>query len=221
LALVTENKKGGPYTQIEQTNRQNQVYTLHFERGHSARKIAQALKVNRNTINSDITTLYSQMSDDWKDYDIKKWFMMQLERYDSQRSRLFDELDKTENLAEKLSIEKLIFEIDTRVTQLFAKLIQQNYNMISSSNLEIDTEKEIRKIVEHLIEKAKKESKPCIFTERQILFETIKLTKCNQREAEDYFDKMIDLGLEYFKEGDEKESKYDILEFSRLRGYTT
>jgi len=221
LALVTETKKGGPYTQKEQTNRQNQVYTLHFERGYSARKIAQTLKVNRNTINSDITTLYSQLSDDWKDYDIKKWFMMQLERYDSQRSRLFDELDKTENLTEKLSIEKLIFEIDTRVTQLFAKLIPENNNMVSSSNLEINTEKEIREIVEHLIEKAKKESKPCIFTEHQILFETIKLTKCDQYEAERYFEKMIDLGLEYFEEEDEKESKYDILEFSRLRGYTT
>lgn len=39
--------------------RQNEVYRLHFKRGYSAVKISEMMKINRNTINKDITYWYS------------------------------------------------------------------------------------------------------------------------------------------------------------------
>ncbi len=44
----TDSKKGGPYTEKEQEDRRKQVYELHFEKGFSAVKIGEMLKVNRN-----------------------------------------------------------------------------------------------------------------------------------------------------------------------------
>ena len=54
---VQNEKDGGPYTKDERTKRQNEVARLHFEYGYSAVKIAEMMKVNRNTINSDIKYL--------------------------------------------------------------------------------------------------------------------------------------------------------------------
>ena len=47
-------KQGGPYTKSEQDERRNKVYSMYFEKGFSAIKIAIELKVNRNTINQYI-----------------------------------------------------------------------------------------------------------------------------------------------------------------------
>jgi len=49
----TRRKKGGPHTKQEIIDRKNEVYRLHFEYGYSARKIADLMKVNRNTVNGD------------------------------------------------------------------------------------------------------------------------------------------------------------------------
>ena len=51
MALAEEIKKGGPYTKKEQDERRQEVFKLHFEKGYSASKIFEMLKVNRNTIN--------------------------------------------------------------------------------------------------------------------------------------------------------------------------
>jgi len=55
-------KKGGPYTKTEREHRQQEVYRLHFEYGYSAKKISELMKINRNTINGDITYWYSKIS---------------------------------------------------------------------------------------------------------------------------------------------------------------
>jgi len=44
MALSEPEKKGGPYTKQEREKRQNKVYKLYFEIGHSAVKIAEMLK---------------------------------------------------------------------------------------------------------------------------------------------------------------------------------
>ena len=50
-------KQGGPYTKTEQDDRRKKVYSMYFEKGFSAIKIAHELEVNRNTINQDIKFL--------------------------------------------------------------------------------------------------------------------------------------------------------------------
>lgn len=57
----TMPKKGGPYSQQSKKTRRGEVFKLHFDYGYSARKIAELMKINRNTINSDIGFLYSQL----------------------------------------------------------------------------------------------------------------------------------------------------------------
>ena len=56
------SKKGGPYSKNDKEKRMNEVYRLHFEYGYSARKIAELMKVNRNTINADIDYWFSRIS---------------------------------------------------------------------------------------------------------------------------------------------------------------
>jgi len=69
-----------------------------------------------------------------------------------------------------------------------------------------------------MLVKSKHGSKSC-YTEDELIEEAVKLTKCDVTEAGLMFEKMDDLGLCYCGNEDE-ETKYDVLEFSRLRGYT-
>lgn len=116
------SKKGGPYNKKERALRRQEIYRLHFERGYPAIKIADFMKINRNTINSDIRFWYSVLAKDWKDVDIYAYIMKQFHRLDTQRIRLLDDLDKEENPSNKISIERLIFEIDGRLAQLLLKV---------------------------------------------------------------------------------------------------
>jgi len=56
-----KSKKGGPYSKEQKEKRRNEVYRLHFDYGYSARKIAELMKINRNTINGDIDHWYSRI----------------------------------------------------------------------------------------------------------------------------------------------------------------
>jgi len=120
MALVQE-KKGGPYTKNEKIKRQNEVYRLHFDRGYSALKISDMMKINRNTVNSDINHGYSLLAKEWDCYDIDSWCMKQVQRLESQRVRLFIELDKVENASGRLSIEKMILDIDMKIMNFVLK----------------------------------------------------------------------------------------------------
>ena len=55
------SKTSSPYTKNEQDERRNKVYSMYFEKGFSAIKIAIELKVNRNTINQDVKFLCSEL----------------------------------------------------------------------------------------------------------------------------------------------------------------
>ena len=56
MAVILEKRNGGPYTKKEQEQRRSKVYSLHFEKGQSAVKIAKTINANRNTINEDVKT---------------------------------------------------------------------------------------------------------------------------------------------------------------------
>ena len=81
------------------------------------------MKINRNTINSDINYWYSVLSKEWESYDVDSWCMKQIHRLESQRSRLFKELDKVQETSTVLSIEKMILDIDTRMMNFVSKTI--------------------------------------------------------------------------------------------------
>lgn len=117
MALVS-SKKGGPYTKKQRIDRRNEVLRLHFEYGYPASKIAELMKINRNTISADISYGYSEFGKEWRNYDNDSLIMKQIRRLDSQRTRLLEELKIQENFKEKLAIEKMLFVIDSKITHI-------------------------------------------------------------------------------------------------------
>jgi len=137
--FVTENKeqiqkfytrkKGGPYSKQDKEKRRIEVYRLHFEYGYSARKIAEFMKVNRNTINIDIKFLYSIIIQTSGTFHPEHAIMVHLQRLDIQRSRLREQIDNVESFKEKISIERLIFDIDSKILYTHHRLSESKIHM--------------------------------------------------------------------------------------------
>ena len=119
----TEMKKGGPYTKPEQEKRKEQVYKMHFEYGHSAREIAKTLGVNRNTVNDDIKELYEDVGKKWRVLDFHNLFEKHVERLEIQRTSIKMELDRTGQFSERLALQKLILDLDSKIFNSKAKII--------------------------------------------------------------------------------------------------
>ncbi len=115
-------KRGGPYTRDEKIKRQNEVYRLHFEYGYSARKISELMKINRNTINGDIDYWYANIYVNSNTVDPEVSIVINIQRFDVQRSRLRENLDKAENFQQRHVIEKMIFDIDCKIINTDIKL---------------------------------------------------------------------------------------------------
>lgn len=130
----TMTKKGGRYSKQETHIRRSEVFRLHFDYGYSARKIAGMMKINRNTITNDIRYWYTQVSDKWKTVDPTKWTIRSTERLELQRTRLREELDKAKSVQEKLSIERLILDIESRILQTPIKILE---TLVQSNNAAI------------------------------------------------------------------------------------
>ncbi|MGI0056041.1 MAG: hypothetical protein ACREAK_01570, partial [Nitrosarchaeum sp.] len=121
-----QRKKGGPYSKTDKDKRRNEVYRLHFDYGYSARKIAELMKINRNTINRDIDYLHHKISKNLEFSDIEKKIFTTLQRMEIQQSRLREQLDKTTSNSERITIERLILDINYKILQINQKLIESN-----------------------------------------------------------------------------------------------
>ena len=120
--LKTRKKKGGPYSKDEKVKRQNEVYRLHFEYGYSARKISELMKISRNTINGDINFWYYQLSINNNSLNPEANIILSTERLDVQRTRLRENLDKAKNFQQRQAIEKMIFDIESKIITTHMKL---------------------------------------------------------------------------------------------------
>ena len=100
----SKNKKkmGGPYPAQVRKSRRDEVFKLHFDYGYSARKIAEMMKTNRHTINSDISFWYLQLQKDDEKIDVGDLINKTLYRLETRRVRLMKKLDKTTVLSEYL-----------------------------------------------------------------------------------------------------------------------
>ena len=131
-ANFTKHKKknGGPYTKSDRQQRQDEVYRLHFEYGYSARQIADMMQISRNTINGDINLFYLKLTQQWDNTPIEAWLSKQITRLELQRTRLLSELEKQKTLHDKLSIEKMILDIDSRILSTATKTHNQKHDGI-------------------------------------------------------------------------------------------
>jgi len=116
-------KRGGPYSKKDREARRNEVFRLHFEYGYSAVKIAEMMKINRNTINGDIQYWYSKVVKKWE-FDPSYSIIRHIERLELQKTRLREELDKSQSLQEKMSVERLILDVESRILQTHLKLTE-------------------------------------------------------------------------------------------------
>lgn len=110
-----KRKNGGPYSKAERKTRLDEVFKLHFMYGWPANKIADSMKVNRHTIESDIKLLWKELGKGIFEPSWSAWIRRQLDRLEFQRTRLMEMLDKETDVDKKLSIERLILEIDNRI----------------------------------------------------------------------------------------------------------
>jgi len=115
-------KKGGPYSKGEKEKRREEVYQLHFEYRYSARKIAKLMKVNRNTINGDVDYWYVKMLKNVNFMIPKHSLIIFLEVMEIQNTRLREQLDKVKNNSERMPIERLIFDINSKILYTYQKL---------------------------------------------------------------------------------------------------
>jgi len=123
-------RKGGPYSKAQRSQRRDKVFKMHFDYGYSCVEISEMLNVNRNTINTDINHWYSHLAKKWNSYDIKLWCIKQLHRMETQRIRLMEQLQRQEDLHDKLAIEKMILDVDAKITQNIIKIIRNHILLV-------------------------------------------------------------------------------------------
>ena len=120
--MPKSKKNGGPYpTHIKKTRR-DEVFRLHFDYGYSARKIAEMMNVSRNTVNADIDYWYTKLEQELSSIAPEANMAKLVNRLEVQRNRLREELDKTKDFQEKVSINKMLLDIDSRMIQFSLKI---------------------------------------------------------------------------------------------------
>ena len=222
MAQVAEQlRKGGPYTKKEQEDRRQEAFKLHFEKGYSASKISEMLKVNRNTINEDIRHWYSELAQELN-HDVVTWAIEQFHSFESQKNRLIAQLEKEESIQNKIAIEKLIFQINDKLSQFVSKIISSNTVIPNPKNEEEIMEK-TKDFVRYLLLDGKKDT-TTLWTEDDLLFAIIKKYKCDLTYANSIFNNMKKLGSKLCEtnsafELNEFETKYDVLKFAEMRDF--
>ena len=126
---LSQAKKGGPYTKNLMEQRRKEVHRLYFDYGYSARKIAELLKINRNTINNDISYWHITSLKKGHNLDPICYVLNQIERFEIQRTRLRNKLNHVESFHEKITIEKFIFNIDMKIASFQLKLMETPINI--------------------------------------------------------------------------------------------
>ena len=193
--MEVATKQGGPYTKTEQDERRNKVYSMYFEKGFSAIKIATELKVNRNTINQDVKFLRSDITQ--KD-QIKPaiWVLEQKEHLEQQKDRLLELLETTKDFERRLRVEKIILDIEGKITNLVIKIAGFDYVSFEyDPGPEFDDEIEL--VVKNLVLIEKTENRS--YLQNDIILKARELLKCDFIHAKKIFARMKDLGLFEFK----------------------
>lgn len=138
-AFIEENKKinlvrhrqnhkhkFAPFTRSQRRKRRMEVYRLHFEKGIPAIRIADMMNVDRNTINNDLKILYSKALNDYNPNEMTfdDILQKQLVRLETQRDRLGQYLYEAKDLNCRITIERLIADIDFRLLGVIERFNQ-------------------------------------------------------------------------------------------------
>jgi hypothetical protein len=217
--MPKSKKNGGPYSDGNKQKRRGEVYRLHFEYGYSARKIADTMKINRNTINADVKFWYKELGKSFEVDTIKGGIAKQLVRYETQVNRLTEKIESCDDIESQLNIEKLITDISNKASILHLKILDNHaehpVKTKSQENEYIIDEKLIRHITLFLTLKYAKNPR---LTEKSLKSEIINLENCTIQQDDSIYHYMYEIGLNHCSvmvSGFE----YDLLSFALLRRY--
>lgn len=171
------------------------------------------MKINRNTINSDIKQEYAKMSKEFSEFDIGSFMIKQLNRLESQRTRLLEDLDGQIEMHDKLVIEKLIFDIEQKMIQ-FSSKISPKQDFIDEDQHKISEEK-ISHVTRNIIKNVGLDAVK--MKQSDILFRIISNEKCEMSTANQIYDRMMDFGLKLCS--DNYELEFNLLQFGYLRDF--
>lgn len=127
-----QKRRGGPYSRGQRRKRRAEVYRLHFVKHKPSVRIAEELKVNKNTIDDDIKYWDIVLVKEWKGQDIQTHIIKQLELMKEQKARLADDLEK--NPDQKMEIENLIFRIDDKIAQFLVRIDSKDVAVKDEAN---------------------------------------------------------------------------------------
>jgi len=214
-------KNGGPYTKKQREERRNEVFKLHIEQGKSAVVISKILDVNRNTINDDIQFWNDQLDKDYLKYDYTSWIVKQLQRLESQRGRLFDQL-KEGDVKNNLAIEDRIYRLDVKILEFIEKILKGKTKAGITTR---DTNEDLVKSVTRFILLESSEAGSSI-SENEIEKCAIMLLKCDSGKSRMILHDMYELGLRLCKRESQlgelhSGDKYNLWEFAMTRDYVT
>ena len=211
---VQNEKEGGPYTKDERTKRQNEVARLHFEYGYSAVKIAEMMKVNRNTINSDIRYLYSGIKEELKQ-NTENIVLKQIARLEAQRTRIVKQIEKGK-VVNIIKQEKLLLDVDSKINSFLIKINTNNEN--KEPDLDIQ-DKKIKEFVLYMLVKYNRYGKQHGQSDENIASEIINIWRCSAEKAEKIRSYLDGMGLKYCQKRHEGSFVYDFLEFAFMQRY--
>lgn len=126
VQLGTTRKNGGPYSRGQRRKRRQEVFRLHYLEGIPAIRIADLMKVNKNTITDDIRWLQTRMLKEIEGEDWDGYFTKQIVRLELQRTRLLSYLSEAKDLSTKLVVERQLADLDLRLASLMEKF-KHNY----------------------------------------------------------------------------------------------
>jgi len=115
LAKLQDDVPAVPFEQVKPT--------IEADIGDINEKFDELMKINRNTVNGDLNYWYAKIIPDMSFFDPEYMVKVNLERLDIQRTRLREQLDKTDSFQERLSLERLIYEIDSKILHTYNKMI--------------------------------------------------------------------------------------------------
>jgi hypothetical protein len=127
--LVKPRQKFAPFTLAQRKERRQEVYKLHFDHGMPATRIAELIKVDRNTINNDLKILYRKaIKDHNSDLMYDEIVEKHLLRLETQRDRLGLYLCDSKDINTKLTIERMIADIDFKIIGMMDRISQSTAN---------------------------------------------------------------------------------------------
>lgn len=168
------------------------------------------MKVNRNTINSDIRYWYDNIKE-----EVRKQrddlIVQQFGRLEAQRARIVENIST--NKVDKIKSEKLLLDVDSRINNILMRIGPEQDNIEQREKI---NESLIKELVLFLIVKYAKDP---LLEEKQLISEIVNMQQCTVRDARQILAEMNILGLECCQKYREVKFGYDLLEFALLRKY--